>query len=100
MRVLVVDDEQNIRRALTLALESMEHEVASAANGTLALKELKASRFDVITSNRLALSSFSASVPFAALATSCSIDSSARVKARRMFCSSSTTRTRMRRDYM
>ena len=48
MRVLVVDDEQNIRRTLTLALESMEHEVASAANGTLALKELKASRFDVL----------------------------------------------------
>jgi NtrC-family two-component system response regulator AlgB len=48
MRVLVVDDEQNIRRTLTLALESMEHEVASAANGTLALKELKASRFDVM----------------------------------------------------
>lgn len=48
MRVLVVDDEQNIRRALTLALESMEHDVASAANGTRALKELKASRFDVM----------------------------------------------------
>jgi two-component system, NtrC family, response regulator AlgB len=48
MRVLVVDDEQNIRRALTIALESMEYEVASAPNGTLALKELKASRFDVM----------------------------------------------------
>jgi NtrC-family two-component system response regulator AlgB len=48
MRVLVVDDEQNIRRALTIALESMEHEVTSTGNGTLALKELKTSRFDVM----------------------------------------------------
>jgi NtrC-family two-component system response regulator AlgB len=48
MRVLVVDDEQNIRRTLTVALESMEHEVTSAANGALALKELQSSRFDVM----------------------------------------------------
>jgi len=25
MRVLIIDDEKNIRRALTLAIESMEH---------------------------------------------------------------------------
>ncbi|MGH8094782.1 MAG: sigma-54-dependent transcriptional regulator [Chthoniobacterales bacterium] len=48
MRVLVVDDEQNIRRALTIALESMEHEATSAPSGCLALKQLKASRFDVV----------------------------------------------------
>jgi NtrC-family two-component system response regulator AlgB len=48
MRVLIVDDEQNIRRTLTLALESMGHEVASVATGPDALKELKASRFDAM----------------------------------------------------
>jgi two-component system, NtrC family, response regulator AlgB len=48
MRVLVVDDEQNIRRALTIALESMEHEATSVGSGALALKELKTGRFDVM----------------------------------------------------
>jgi len=48
MRVLVVDDEQNIRRTLTLALESMEHEVASASDGASAVKQLKAGSFDVM----------------------------------------------------
>jgi NtrC-family two-component system response regulator AlgB len=48
MRVLVVDDEQNIRRALTVALESMGYEVASSMNGAKALDELKARRFDVM----------------------------------------------------
>jgi NtrC-family two-component system response regulator AlgB len=48
MRVLVVDDEQNIRRALTMALESMEHAVTSAVSRAEALKELKAGRFDVM----------------------------------------------------
>jgi NtrC-family two-component system response regulator AlgB len=48
MRVLVVDDEQNIRRILSVALESMGYEVASAANGAVALSELKARRFDVM----------------------------------------------------
>jgi NtrC-family two-component system response regulator AlgB len=48
MRVLVVDDEHNIRRTLTLALESMGHEVASVATGPDALKELKARRVDVM----------------------------------------------------
>jgi NtrC-family two-component system response regulator AlgB len=48
MKVLVVDDEQNIRRTLTLALESMEHEVASVADGTSALRELRKGSFDVM----------------------------------------------------
>jgi NtrC-family two-component system response regulator AlgB len=48
MRVLVVDDEQNIRRTLSVALESMGYEVASAANGAVALSELKARRFDIM----------------------------------------------------
>src|ERR1700751_5218828 len=48
MRVLIVDDEQNIRPTLALALESMGHEAATAATGPEALKQLKARRFDVM----------------------------------------------------
>jgi len=48
MRVLVVDDEQNIRRTLTLALESMGHEAASVATGPDAVKELRTRRIDVM----------------------------------------------------
>jgi NtrC-family two-component system response regulator AlgB len=48
MRALVVDDEQNIRRTLTVALESMGYEAASSANGSGALNEIKARRFDVM----------------------------------------------------
>lgn len=48
MRVLIVDDEQNIRRTLTLALESMGHEATSVATGPDALKALKARRVDVM----------------------------------------------------
>ena len=48
MRVLVVDDEQNIRRTLTVALESMGYEVVTSAHGSGALNEIKARRFDVM----------------------------------------------------
>jgi len=48
MRILIVDDEKNIRRALTLALESMEHEVVCVSNSALALAELKARPFEVV----------------------------------------------------
>jgi NtrC-family two-component system response regulator AlgB len=48
MRALVVDDEQNIRRTMSTALESMGYEVASAASGAVAFNELKARRFDVM----------------------------------------------------
>jgi NtrC-family two-component system response regulator AlgB len=48
MRILIVDDEKNIRRTLTLALESMDHEVACASNSALALAELKARPYDVV----------------------------------------------------
>jgi NtrC-family two-component system response regulator AlgB len=48
MRALVVDDEQNIRRTLTVALESMGYEVTSSANGSGALDEIKARRTDVM----------------------------------------------------
>jgi DNA-binding NtrC family response regulator len=39
MRVLVVDDEQNIRKAFTRALEAMGHEVAAVTSGSVALKQ-------------------------------------------------------------
>jgi NtrC-family two-component system response regulator AlgB len=48
MRVLIVDDEKNIRRALTVALESMSHDVVCASNSALALAELRAKSFDVV----------------------------------------------------
>jgi two-component system, NtrC family, response regulator AlgB len=48
MRVLIVDDEKNIRHALTMALESMEHTVTCASNSTTALAELRAGSFDVV----------------------------------------------------
>ena len=44
----MVDDEQNIRRTLTVALESMGYEATNAATGPDALGELKAHRFDVM----------------------------------------------------
>ena len=47
MRVLVVDDEKNIRRTFSLALESMDHEVSAAASGKEAIEELKRANFDV-----------------------------------------------------
>jgi len=48
MKVLIVDDEKNIRRTLATALESMQHETASAPNSALALAELRRSSFDVV----------------------------------------------------
>ena len=48
MRILIVDDEKNIRRTMMVALESMDHSVASASNSALALAELRASSFDVV----------------------------------------------------
>ena len=47
MRVLVVDDEKNIRRTFSLALESMDHEVSTAASGHEAVEQLKQASFDV-----------------------------------------------------
>ena len=47
MRVLVVDDEKNIRRTFSLALESMDHDVFAAASGKEAIEELKRANFDV-----------------------------------------------------
>ncbi len=48
MRVLIVDDEKNIRRTLTLALEADGHAVECASNGATALAELRAKPFDAV----------------------------------------------------
>src|ERR1700738_4927744 len=48
MRILVVDDEKNIRRTMAMALESMDHEVVCVASGSEAYKELKSAAFDAI----------------------------------------------------
>ena len=48
MRVLVVDDEKNIRRTFSLALESMDHEVSTAGSGKEAIEELERANFDLV----------------------------------------------------
>jgi two-component system, NtrC family, response regulator AlgB len=48
MRILVIDDEKNIRRAMALAIESMEHDVVSVASGAEAFKELRNVAFQVV----------------------------------------------------
>ena len=48
MRILIVDDEKNIRRTLTMALESMDHAVECASNSALALAALRAAHFDAV----------------------------------------------------
>src|SRR5579863_5183470 len=47
MRVLVIDDEANIRKTTMVALESMGHETADAENGAGALQQLETAHFDV-----------------------------------------------------
>jgi two-component system, NtrC family, response regulator AlgB len=48
MRILVIDDERNIRRTMAMALESMEHEVICAASGREGFTEIKRATFDVV----------------------------------------------------
>ncbi len=48
MRILIVDDEKNIRLTMSTALEAMKHEAATATNGALALHALKTDAFDVV----------------------------------------------------
>jgi NtrC-family two-component system response regulator AlgB len=48
MRILVIDDEKNIRRTMAMALESMEHEVVCAASGKEGLREIQRVTFDVV----------------------------------------------------
>ena len=46
MRVLIIDDEENIRKLTAVALEGMGHETADAENGETALQQLAAAHFD------------------------------------------------------
>src|SRR5215469_7285392 len=48
MRILVIDDEKNIRRTMAMALESMEHEVICAASGKEGFSEIQRKTFDVV----------------------------------------------------
>ena len=50
-RVLLVDDEPTLRRALGKILTIAGHEVTTAANGQEALAQIEASSFDVIVSD-------------------------------------------------
>jgi NtrC-family two-component system response regulator AlgB len=47
MRILIVDDESNIRKTLRVSLESLRHEVAEAAGVAEATRALERSRSDV-----------------------------------------------------
>jgi len=47
MRILVVDDEKNIRQAMATALEVMDHEVATASTAQEALRRMEAGPFQV-----------------------------------------------------
>ena len=48
MRVLVLDDEKNIRQALAMAIESAGHTVATAATGAEAFKRLEEESFQAV----------------------------------------------------
>jgi len=47
MRVLVIDDEANIRKTTMVALESMGHETAEADDSAAAIEKLEGAHFDV-----------------------------------------------------
>ena len=48
MRILVIDDEKNIRRTMALALESMDQEVVAVASGKEGVRELTRAPSDVV----------------------------------------------------
>jgi CheY-like chemotaxis protein len=48
-KILVVDDEENIRRLYKEELEEMGYEVATAPDGAQALTAMGAAKFDLIT---------------------------------------------------
>src|SRR6185436_4962955 len=47
MRIILIDDELNVRRTVVPVLKGMGHEVVAAANGRAALQELERETFDV-----------------------------------------------------
>lgn len=50
-KILVVDDHPSVREALRLLLESCGYDCVSVADGTEALTQLRAGRFDVIVTD-------------------------------------------------
>lgn len=48
MRILIVDDEQNILKITAMALKTMGHRTAVAENGRQALRALRTNRFDAV----------------------------------------------------
>jgi NtrC-family two-component system response regulator AlgB len=48
MRVLVIDDEKNIRRTMALALDAMGHEAVTVSDRAAALQTLRATPFPVV----------------------------------------------------
>ena len=47
MRLLIIDDEENIRRTTSVVLEGMGHETVGAENRSAALRQLEKAHFDV-----------------------------------------------------
>ena len=47
MGVLIIDDEENIRRTTAVVLEAMGHRTAGAAEGAAALKQMESEEFDL-----------------------------------------------------
>jgi NtrC-family two-component system response regulator AlgB len=47
MRLLIIDDEENIRKTLAVLLEGMGHETVSVADGAAALKQLSQTHIDI-----------------------------------------------------
>ena len=47
MRILIVDDEENIRRIMVVVLEAMGHETVSVGNGAAARQQLENDTFDI-----------------------------------------------------
>ena len=47
MRIILIDDELNIRRAVVPVLKGMGHDVVAAANSRSAMQELEKDTFDV-----------------------------------------------------
>ena len=47
MRIILIDDELNIRRTVVPVLKSMNHDVVAAANSRSAMQELEKESFDL-----------------------------------------------------
>ena len=48
MRVLLIDDEQMVRKIVRKMLERSSHDVTEAENGRLGLEQLKTAAFDLV----------------------------------------------------